>query len=102
MAEALLGKRMTRSMSKTAAADETDEVNLDNESEEVRDQIRALQLNRQLARVEAVERKRNKPETKAKEGMSRTLDIETNVFDWSYNSTLMIRSMIELFWYNLK
>jgi len=101
MAEAMLGKRTTRSMLKTAAANETDDVDLDKENEEVRVKVQALQLNKKLVHAEAAERKRKRPKTIAKEGTSRKLDIEINAFDWSYNSTLMIRPTIELFWYNL-
>jgi hypothetical protein len=108
----LVQRRMRHSMAcadednpQPPAADEEEEETIDllAEEEDVRTQVHALQLNRQLARAEAERRKKRKEKerTDAKGATSKNLKLETNAFGWSYNSTIMIRPTVELFWYNM-
>ena len=94
--------RVTRSM--TQQRDSTDFPDLRGEEDEVRNMVRALELNRQFAKAEREERERDKveePKPPKAPKPPKKPKIETNAYGWALNNTIMIRPTFQVFWYNL-
>jgi hypothetical protein len=101
--------RVTWSKSATADVEVVDAplVDLNQEEDEVRQYVRALEINRKFARGESEARKRDQP---AKEKVDKppkppkppkVPKLETNAYGWAYNNTILIRPTFEVFWYNM-
>jgi hypothetical protein len=104
--------RVTRSQTAPAQAiqdppvnvdleDNLEDINLDDEPEEVRNQIRANELSRRISRFQSRERKRNNPPKVKTPKPPKKPVLETNAYGWAYNNTILIRPTFEVFWYNM-
>ncbi|KAF8486585.1 hypothetical protein F5888DRAFT_1640097 [Russula emetica] len=73
---------------------------LHDESPEVLNQLRAMELNRRMARAEAA-RVIKDPKPVKEPKPPEVPKIETNSYGWAYNNGILIRPTFKVFWYNM-